>query len=47
MNMGLCLQGYAWSRGFVGDYGRRVCEGGCRYVYDQDLNEYMDLKGYE
>ena len=46
-NMGHCPQGYAWSRVFVGDYGRHVCEGGCHFVYDQDLNEYMDSKGYE
>jgi hypothetical protein len=44
--MGLCPQGYAWSRAHIGKFGRHVCEGGCHFAYDGELNGYMDDNGY-
>lgn len=44
--MGLCPQAYAWSRAHIEKFGRNVCEGGCHFAYDGELNGYMDDNGY-
>jgi hypothetical protein len=45
-DMGYCPQGFRWSRNVIGNFGRHVCEGGCHFVYDKDLNAFMDENGY-
>ena len=45
--MDCCPQGHARSRAYVGSYGYHVCEGGCHFVYDRDLNAYMGSNEFE
>lgn len=42
-NMGVCPQGFEWR--WI-DGIRHRCAGGCHFVYDPELRDYMDANGY-